>query len=266
MWWRSSNRGVSVTCSLVGYRWLTMPIKNCISSRLSTGNWYWIRYDLIAAMMKSYHLDQQISNLSSLPSRARSLSTLPACKAPGNAMEKSWKSASLTAQPNFHRKKQNIMFHFPCWNKTTQIKIKIKKTSRCESTTPPHRTRVPQRSVAFRPFRKKKKNMDLTATAATSGIAPEHLGHQPGPKGQQKTSKGWFWGTTLLDEVGFFQCWKEKGWSFWDDFFFLDDFLLLRMIFESYLFERFGSFWMIFFWKGWISKAGRPPWEVVVSW
>ena len=74
----------------------------------------------------------------------------------------------------FSQKKKNIMFHFPCWNKTTQ-KIKINIT-RCESTrkfphpkkappltTPPHRTRVPQRSVAFRPFRKKKKKHEFAS-------------------------------------------------------------------------------------------------------
>ena len=68
---------------------------------------------------------------------------------------------------------------------------------------------------------------------------------------------GWSWIFSML---------KGKRLEFLGWLFFLDDFLLLRMIFESYLFERFGSFWMILVWKGWISKAGRPPWEVVVSW
>lgn len=233
MWWRSSNRGVSVTCSLVGYRWLTMPIKNCISSRLSTGNWYWIRYDLIAAMMKSYHLDQQISNLSSLPSRARSLSTLPACKAPGNAMEKSWKSASLTAQPNFHRKKQNIMFHFPCWNKTTQIKIKIKKTSRCESTTPPHRTRVPQRSVAFRPFRKKKKTWIWQRRPRPPELRQSTSATNLDPRGNKKHQKVGFEEQHFWMKLDFFNVERKKAGVFGMTFF----------------------FWMIFCCWGWSLKA-----------
>lgn len=242
-----------------------MPIKICISSRLSTGNWYWIRYDLIAAMMKSYHLDQQISNLSSLPSRARSLSTLPACRAPGNAMEKSWKSASLTAQPNFHRKKQNIMFHFPCWNKTTQIKIKIKKHPGVKA---PH-LHIELESLkgqwpSVHSEKKKKIGFD------SDGRDLRNCARAPRPptwtQGATKNIKrlvlrnntfGWSWIFSML---------KGKRLEFLGWLFFLDDFLLLRMIFESYLFERFGSFWMIFFWKGWISKAGRPPWEVVVSW
>ena len=47
-------------------------------------------------------------------------------------------------------------------------------------------------------------------------------------------------------KLDFFNVERKKAGFCWDDFF-LDDFLLLRMLFESYFFDLFGSFWMIFF-------------------
>lgn len=185
------------------------------------------------------------------------------------------KSASLIAQPNFHRKKKKTScstFRF-AQNDSKKKNIQVWKHHKVSSpkkstTTPPHRTRVPQRSVAFRSsFRKKKKNMDLTATAATSGIAPEHLGHQPGPKGQQKTSKGWFSGTSLLDDLDFFNVERKKAGFCWDYFFFGWFFVVKDAFWKLYTCLRnLDPFGWFFFEKGWISQAGRPPWEVVVSW
>lgn len=107
-----------------------------------------------------------------------------------------------------------------------------------------------------------KKNMNLTATAATSGIAPEHLGHQPGPKGPPKNLKRLVLRNNTFGWFGFFQCWEEKGWILlgWL-FFFADDFLLLRMIFESYFFDLFWEIWILlddFFLKkaGFLRQAG----------
>ena len=200
------------------------------------------------------------SQPSSLPSRARSLSTLPACKAPGNAMKSHenilvivthaiMKSASIIAQPKFHNKKI-----IQVWKHQ-----KVSPPKKKHTTTPPHRTRVPRRSVAFRTFPKKTHGFDVRdvnprppelrqSTSATN--------LEPGPKKHQKVG---FWGTKILDDYR----WMLKGKRldfvglpfFWRMIFVVKDDLLKT----TCLWRNLDPFGCVFVWKrlGFLDFSGR---------
>lgn len=165
-------------------------------------------------------------------------------------MEKSWNYVSPCeschheiSQPHstakFSQKKKTSCSTFHVAQNDSNIKTNIKNIQVWKHHTSTSNS-SPSKVSGLPFFIPKKKTWIWQRRPATSGIAPEHLGHQPGPKGQQKTSKGWFRGTTLLDEVGFFQCWKEKGW------------ILLGWLFFGWFFVVKDAFWKLLFWSFWI--------------
>ena len=165
--------------------------------------------------------------------------------------------------PKVSQKKKNSMFHFPSCSK--RLKKNKKKTSRCETTrkfphpkkappltTPPHRTRVPQRSVAFRPFRKKKKTWIWQRRPRPPELRQSTSATNLDPRGNKKHQKVGFEEQHFWMKLDFFNVERKKagvfgmtfffGWFFvveddlwkllvWEIWILLDDFSLKRLDF-----------------------------------
>ena len=138
------------------------------------------------------------------------------------------------------------MFHFPCCSKRLKHKNKHKKHPGVKAP----RLHIELESLkgqwpSVLHSEKKKRGFD------SDGPRPPELRQSTSatnldPRGNKKHQKVGFEEQHFWMKLDFFNVERKKAGFCWDDLF-LDDFLLLRMLFESYFFDLFGSFWMSFF-------------------